>query len=710
MRGFGLLLAVLGALAVAPVIAQTNLLSCAAGGTPVLLRAEGLAEPLGEIVLNCAGGAAGAAVSINLTLFVPVNVTNRLQTDNTVDVVLTVDAGSGPVPSPVPATLVSPASVAFNGLSFTLSPSGTATLRISNLRAAVNQLPSSLVGQPVEVLLAASGQTPITLANSRVTVGVLTTGLLASSSSTQVVCTGSRLPETITFTNLLAAGTRFASTRVTEGAADAFRRRGPRDDTGTRILVRYAGFPAGARLFVPDVIAGSSALEPTAGGDMGLPASGGRYAPSEPGSLLLARVANADSSGAGGVPVFQPGPPGSGAVSFDAVSEVPLAGGAGYVVYEVVDANGSLRESAQLPTFLGLGPLTGGDPLVASWSVTLAPVSTVATASPSAPVPRFAAVAPPRDCTLLGDCNAPFFPRLVVDATPPLEYTGVAGGGHQVGYVRIVNEGGGVLIWRVTITYQTGSGWLRVDRSEGINNATIRVDALPQNLTPGAYRATLTVDAGPLAGSRTLPVTLVVTPAPPPVVPPPVIESVVHAATFRVAPLAPGSLATIFGLRLRGASVQATFDGVAARLLYIGERQLNLQVPPELAGRTSARVTVTVDGVSSAPYEVTLAPISPGIFGVLNQDYRLNSAADPALVGTVIQVFATGLPADGSGVSAKIHDRVITTPFYAGPAPGLIGVQQVNVGIPVDLPAMRSEVLVCAAGVCSPPVPLYLTR
>ncbi len=710
MSGSGILLVALGVLAVAPAGAQTNLLSCMAGGTPVLLRAEGLAEPLGDIVLNCAGGAPAAAVTTNLMLFLPVNVTNRLRVDNSLDVILTIDTGSGPAPSPVPATLVSPSSVAFNGLSFNLSPGGTATLRISNLRAAVNQLPASLVGRPVEVMLASSGQTQITLTNNRVTVGLLTTGLLASSSSTQVVCTGSRLPETITFSSLVAAGTRFASTRLTEGAADAFRKRGPNDDAGTRILVRYAGFPAGARLFVPDVIAGSSTLEPTAGGDMGLPASGGRYAPSTTGSLLLARVANADSSGAGGALVFQPGPPGSGAVSFDAVSEVPLAGGSGYVVYEVVDSNPSLRESAQLPTFLGLGPLAGGDPVVASWSVMLAPVSTIATASSSAPVPRFAAVDPPQDCTVLGDCSAPFFPRLVVEATPPLEYTASAGGGHEVGYVRIVNEGGGLLIWRVTITYQTGSGWLRVDRSEGFNNATIRVDALPQNLTPGTYRATLTVDAGPLAGSRTLPVTLLVTPAPPPAIPPPVIESVVHTATLRVAPLVPGSLATIFGARLSGGSVQVAFDGLSARLLSAGQQRIDLQVPPELGFKSSARVTVTVDGVSSVPYEVALAPVSPGILGVLNQDNRLNSAADPALVGTVIQIFATGLPPDGAGVSAKIHDRVITTPFYAGPAPGLIGVQQVNVGIPADLPAMRSEVLVCAAGVCSPPVTLYLAR
>lgn len=704
------LLPVLAAVSIGAAGAQTFVASCVAGAVPALVRAEGLAEPLGEIVLSCSGGAPLAMIATNLTLFAPVNVTNRLGAGDTVDVILTIDTGTGPTPSPVPAVLASPSSVAFNGLSFRLSAGGAATLRISNLRAAVHQWPASLSGQPIQVFLAASGQSPLSISNSQVAVGLPVTGLLASSSTTQVVCTGSPLPDTITFSTLLAAGTRFASTRFTEGAADAFRKRGAGEDAGTRILVRYSGFPSSARLFVPDVVAGSSAVQPTAGGDMGWPASGGRYAPSAAGSLLLARVANADSSGAGGTPVYQPGPPGSGVASFDTVSEVSLSAGAGYVVYEVMDANASLRESAQLPTFLGLPPPAGGDPILARWSVSLAPVSTVVTASTTAPLPRFASVAPLPDCTALGDCNASYFPRLLVDATPPLEYTGVAGGGHQVGYVRIVNEGGGVLIWRVTVTYQTGSGWLRIDRSEGIGNATIRVDALPQNLTPGAYRATLTVDAGPLAGSRTLPVTLHVTPPPPPPVPPPVIEAVVNAASFRPGPLAPGSLATIFGTRLGGSAVTVSFDGVPARVLYGGDQQINLQVPEALAGKSTASVVVTADGIASAPYLVTLAAVAPGIFGVLNQDNSVNGAAAPAVVGSVIQVFATGLPASGAGVSVKIHDRVITTPLYAGPAPGLLGVQQVNAGIPADLPAMRSEVVVCAAGSCSPPAPLFLGR
>ena len=712
MKRCALLAVLAGAIACAN--AQFSSLSCVATAVTALVRAEGITERLGDIVLTCAGGAPNGAVTTNLTLFFPVNVTNRLGAGDTLNASLTIDTGSGPVPA-APPTLATPSSLAFNGLRFTLSPAGAALLRISNLRAAVSQLPPSVSGQSVQVFLGSAGPSNITINNSQFTAGMTVTGLLAGSSTAGIVCTASPLPDTITMSNLFATRTRFASLRLTEGAASAFRTRGAGEDSGTRFLVRYAGFPAGARLFVPDVVAGSSALEPTAGGDLGLPASGGRYAPDASGSLLLARVFNADVNGAGGIPIYTPATPGSGTVSFDAASEVPLTGGAGLVVYEVVDANANIQESAQFPAFLGLGPTSGGPLIVATASVSLAPVSTVITASASAPVPRFAATAPPSDCAALGDCRAGYFPRLMVEATPPLEYTAVAGAGHQIRYVRVNNEAGGLMVWRVTVAYQTGSGWLRVDPTEGINSATVRVDALPEKLSPGIYRATLTIDAGPLAGSRTLPATLEVTPATP-VVPTPAIESVTNAATFRAGPLVAGSLATVMGARLAGASVVVTFDGAPARLLYTSERQINLQVPPELGTKTVAQVIVTVNGIASTPYPVTLAPIAPGIFGVLNQDGTLNNATNPAPVGTILQIFATGLPsAQGAAITAKVHDRIITTPHYAGPAPGLSGVQQVNAAIPPDLPAMRSEVLVCAAvtsqqPVCSPPATIFLSR
>ena len=47
-----------------------------------------------------------------------------------------------------------------------------------------------------------------------------------------------------------------------------------------------------------------------------------------------------------------------------------------------------------------------------------------------------------------------------------------------------------------------------------MNNGTIRVDATPQKLAPGTYTAQIVIDAGQ-AGSRIVPVTLVVNALPP---------------------------------------------------------------------------------------------------------------------------------------------------------------------------------------------------
>src|SRR6202011_1080609 len=145
------------------------------------------------------------------------------------------------------------------------------------------------------------------------------TGLQASLYSAGITCIGSPLPTTFSLTNLFSAGAAFASTRVTEGFAAAFQPRSAGEDNGTRFLVKYSGFPANTHLYIPDFVAGSSALVPTAGGDLGLPQRVGQYVPGS-GTLLLARVQGADANGAGGFPAQLP----AGGGQLNSVSEVAL--------------------------------------------------------------------------------------------------------------------------------------------------------------------------------------------------------------------------------------------------------------------------------------------------------------------------------------------------------------------------------------------------
>jgi uncharacterized protein (TIGR03437 family) len=159
-------------------------------------------------------------------------------------------------------------------------------------------------------------------------------------------------------------------------------------------------------------------------------------------------------------------------------------------------------------------------------------------------------------------------------------------------------------------------------------------------------------------------------------------------------------------------NVAVTFNAVPAKLLYTGAAQINLQVPPQLALRTSALMIVTVDGQSAAQ-TVALAVVAPAIFnpGILNQNNTVNGAANPAALGSVIQIFATGLNSPGSGaITARIAGRDIPKPYYGGDAPGIPGLQQVNLIVPADIAPGATQVQVCAVGadpssqpVCSPP-------
>jgi uncharacterized protein (TIGR03437 family) len=678
---------------------------------PLQVRAEGLTERVGDILLQCSGSTPGATLSGNLTIFLlGVNITNRVDANNqTLDAILFVDYGSGFVPTRT--GLVAAGSIAFNGLSFIVPPSGNLAIRFSNIRAAVGA---------VATVMANISSTFIPINQSQVPVGYPRTSLFATLYGNDIPCTGSALASTTSLTALFAARTVFASTRITEGFAGAFTKRATGDDTGTRFVIGYSGFPPNAHVYIPDMVAGSSAAVPTAGGDLGVRQAVGQYVPGS-GSLLLVRVPYADATGAGGIPLSTPA--GFGPVLLDSVNEVPLTNGAGYAVYEVADNNPVVLESAQFPTFVSVPGASGA--AVGQEKLSYAPVSSVVSASMTAPIPRFTAPTPPSDCTVLGDCQAGYFPKLSIDPMS-IQLTGIAGGAmtNGPGYIPVQNSGGGIMNWVALVSYTTGSGWLTLDYTSGENSGSVRVWAIvPIGLAAGTYQAKIIIDAGPLAGSATSPVTLTVQAAPvlPPAPTPPVVtvSAVVNAATFAVTPLVPGSLGTLFGANLSGTSVSVTFDGNTATLLYAGASQINFQVPASLGSKTSATLVVTVNGVSSAPQTVALAPAWPAIFGggVLNQDNTQNKAGSGAKAGSVLQIFATGIPSSAT-VSVQIADRKNLIPLYAGVAPGLTGVQQVNVAIPADLvviqtsPAPTTQLIICATAgsqqACSAAYPVVI--
>jgi uncharacterized protein (TIGR03437 family) len=224
---------------------------------------------------------------------------------------------------------------------------------------------------------------------------------------------------------------------------------------------------------------------------------------------------------------------------------------------------------------------------------------------------------------------------------------------------------------------------------------------------------------------------------------PPAVSGAVNGASFS-APVAPGSIATLFGTNLAGSRAQAsgaplpatlgdidavTIGGRAAPLFFVSGNQINVQIPFEAAPGT-VNVTVTRGGQTSAARAVTVAPASPGIFtmgqsaqgAILNAKGALVDRNAPAAAGEIVQVYCTGLgatmPAVGTGAAATVAAPVnlpVTAlvgnapakVLFAGLAVGFVGLYQVNVEIPSGLPASAAAPLVLTSnGIASNSVTL----
>ncbi len=197
---------------------------------------------------------------------------------------------------------------------------------------------------------------------------------------------------------------------------------------------------------------------------------------------------------------------------------------------------------------------------------------------------------------------------------------------------------------------------------------------------------------------------------------------VTNAASFSASTAAaPGGLISIFGRNLfvgtfRAASLPllpsidglaVTIGGQPAPLLYASETQINVQVPPGIAGAATLVVS-TNNGSDSAA--LTVEEAAPGLFsldgsgsgaGAIRNFTRgaVVSAASPARAGDALEIYATGLGAVSEELAAGSPaplDRLLTTRanptvtiggvqagvLFSGLAPGYAGLYQVNVRVP----------------------------
>ena len=240
--------------------AQT-ILTCQATVNPILVRGEGLTERMGDILLQCTGGAPGASITGNLTVFLSVPMTNRVDATGYTDLSLTIDSGSGPFPANSKATYLNPSSLSFSGITFNLSPTGAVSIRLSNLRGAAYQSGVNSVRQ-ITASLSFNAGALISFSNNVFSVATAVRSLYSSYTS-RLICTNAVTPlldNTSTMSGAISNHAPFSTVRVTEGFNSAF---GPRSDPnfqkadfGSRIIVRYTGVPAGVHIFVPDGVVG----------------------------------------------------------------------------------------------------------------------------------------------------------------------------------------------------------------------------------------------------------------------------------------------------------------------------------------------------------------------------------------------------------------------------------------------------------------------
>jgi uncharacterized protein (TIGR03437 family) len=198
----------------------------------------------------------------------------------------------------------------------------------------------------------------------------------------------------------------------------------------------------------------------------------------------------------------------------------------------------------------------------------------------------------------------------------------------------------------------------------------------------------------------------------------------VNAASYQ-APVAAGSIAAVFGTNLSvGTSgpqvtvplpttlAQSTFTigGQSAPIYMASPGQANVQVPWEMAGKTSTTISVSVNGSVSNGQLISLAPFAPGIFTMdatgagqgailIANTTQLAAPGTPVLRGAYIAIFCTGLgvvtnqPATGVAAPSSPLAFTVSLPTvsiggvqslvtYSGLAPTLVGVYQVNVSVP----------------------------
>lgn len=200
--------------------------------------------------------------------------------------------------------------------------------------------------------------------------------------------------------------------------------------------------------------------------------------------------------------------------------------------------------------------------------------------------------------------------------------------------------------------------------------------------------------------------------------------AVLNAASFQP-DFSPGSAISVFGIGLARTGIPTAVEigGRQAQVLFATPFQLNAVLPLDLSpGSWPLRIT-SAYGTAEAQIEVRDA--SPAVFrlsatqaAVTNQNASINAPNNPAPRGQVIVVYGTGFGAvqDAQGalrrtatpVTARVAGVDLNV-VYAGLTPGSIGLYQINIQLPSDLPpGLFQSLELTQGGVTANPIPVAI--